>query len=75
MVSLRQKIAIPIQYLKLMPEYECYPTWQEYGEVYENIDPNELPISEKLKHDLLAWADVLDGTLGVGECVMLWTVE
>ena len=39
-----------------MPEYECYPIWiSEDGGIFENIDPEELRISKKLKLKILEW--------------------
>lgn len=45
--------------LKLMPDYECWPLWEEG----ENLDPATLPLSKTLQGRLLAWATVFDGSL------------
>lgn len=50
----------PSSRLRLMPDYDCFPVWNDRGEC---LDPATLRISASLRHDLLAWADVYDATL------------
>lgn len=52
-----------IQNLKLMPDYNCFPLWCMDPDEYDNIDPNELPLSNRLKQDLTAWAGRYDAIL------------
>ena len=49
--------------LKLMPDYECYPLWEMQGDGMENVNHENLPISEELKIRLSKWADRYDQTL------------
>ena len=48
--------------IRLMPDYQSYPTWQPAADEY-NVDPGTLPISKDLADDLNAWADDYDATL------------
>jgi len=48
--------------IRVMPDYQCYPTWQPGADDY-NVDPGKLPISKELADDLNAWADDFDATL------------
>ena len=47
--------------LKLMADYQCFPLWEPSE--FENVDPNELPISQELKRDLYTWMDKYDSIL------------
>lgn len=49
--------------LKLMADYDSYPLWEASPGEVGNVDPGDLPLSESLRADLLAWADVYDATL------------
>ena len=46
-----------------MPDYDCFPIWILDENSLDNIDPNDLKISSKLKKALLAWSDSYDKTL------------
>ena len=53
-----------IKTFKLMPDYQCFCLWEtNNNNISDNIDPNELPISQELKHDLSAWEEKYDATL------------
>ncbi|MDG2944694.1 hypothetical protein [Exercitatus varius] len=43
--------------IKFFPEFSCYSLWvvTEFG--VDNIDPNELPLSDNLKTDIKKWED------------------
>lgn len=47
--------------LKLMADYECYALWDE--DAVDNLNPDELPISEELKQRIHRWEDSFDATL------------
>jgi hypothetical protein len=49
--------------LKVMAEYESFPTWTTDSESTTNMDPSELPISRDLVGDLMRWAQEYDHTL------------
>jgi hypothetical protein len=51
--------------IKLMADYFCFPLWEVSTEVFGDIDPNTLPISEKLQNQLMQWAAVYDGILNM----------
>jgi len=48
-----------------MAEFGCWPLWNMSNDPSfdYNIDPEDLPISEKLLHDLSAWANSYNDTL------------
>ena len=46
-----------------MPDYECFPVWCTNSDNSGSIEPNQLPISQELKRDLLTWAATYDNTL------------
>lgn len=48
--------------IKLMPEYECYPIWIENEGIFDNIDPEELPISLELANRITEWSDKYEST-------------
>ncbi len=48
------------QHIKVMADYFCFPLWEDSPIEVGNIDPNDLPISQELKADLMAWARTLD---------------
>jgi hypothetical protein len=52
--------------IKLMADYQCYPLWEASPGVVGNIDPDELPISERLREDLALWAEQYNNTLNIG---------
>jgi hypothetical protein len=49
--------------IKLMADYQCSPLWEASPGVIGNIDPGQLPISERLRRDLTEWADRYNSTL------------
>jgi hypothetical protein len=51
------------EYLKLKPDYECYPIWKIGPNYVENLNPEELPITQILKNRLTAWQIKFDQTL------------
>jgi hypothetical protein len=48
--------------LKLMTDYHCNPIWEysDSGDLYDNPDPETLPLSAQTMCDLRAWADWFD---------------
>ena len=52
-----------MKFLKLMADYECFPTWEIFDDDLENIDPNKLKISDELKKELEKWSTDYDLTL------------
>lgn len=53
--------------IKLMPDYHCYPLWEDSDNNFENIDPYSLPISKILANDLIQWAKEYDTTLDIDD--------
>lgn len=53
--------------IKLMPDYHCYPLWEESVDEVGNINPSDLPISDDLKMQLIAWAQLYDSTLNMDD--------
>ncbi len=51
--------------IKLMADYQCYPLLEASPGVVGNIDPEELPISERLRQALTQWAEWYDSTLNL----------
>jgi hypothetical protein len=49
--------------LKIMPEYQCFPLWLKGDGIFENISPDDLPISNALKIRLTNWQNKFDSTL------------
>ena len=49
--------------IKLMADYHCYPLWDMSQGNYGDIDPASLPISIKLKEDLIKWSEIYNNTL------------
>lgn len=49
--------------MRVLADYECYPTWLTGFAGVDNVDPAELPISDGLAASLLQWAQTYDGTL------------
>lgn len=49
--------------LRLMADYQCHPLWEKLESGVRNVSPAELPISDALKHALVAWAASYDSTL------------
>lgn len=45
-----------------MPEYECFPLWGYINDELNNIDPDDLQISQELKIDLDQWASKYEST-------------
>lgn len=52
-----------MNYIKLMPDYDCHPLWSMNPGDYRDIDPRELPISRGLQLRLSLWASKYDETL------------
>lgn len=49
--------------IKLMPDYGCWVTWVLNDEgIYENVNPNELEISDNLLDRINEWALKYDKT-------------
>lgn len=46
-----------------MTDYGCYPLWFNDNKQIGNINPETLPISDKLKKNLYEWADEYDKIL------------
>jgi hypothetical protein len=53
--------------IKLMADYQCYPLWGTTLEDLGDISPADLPISDSLRKDLLAWAGEYDATLDLDD--------
>lgn len=47
--------------IKLMADYDSYALWDEDN--IDNLNPDELPISEELKKSIHKWEDHYDSTL------------
>jgi hypothetical protein len=54
---------VPVRALKLMPDYDCFPLWEEIPDGTRNVDPADLPLDPELRQELLDWADAYDATL------------
>lgn len=52
-----------MRYIKLMPDYQCFPLWDMTPGEYGDLDPKMLPITELLKSQIMDWARVCDGAL------------
>lgn len=53
--------------LKVSPEIQCHPTWLEKGGAFENVDPEDLPISSQLATALNEWRDRWDATYDMAD--------
>lgn len=51
------------KYIKLMPDYECFPLWHNGKKISGDIDPVTLPLSDKLIKELCIWSDYYDSLL------------
>lgn len=40
--------------IRFVFDYNCYPIWEELDDGLDNIEPNELPISQELKQSIYA---------------------
>ena len=49
--------------IKLMADYQCWPLWGALSGRYGDIDPDDLPISNALRANLIQWAADYDATL------------
>ncbi|MDV3349815.1 hypothetical protein D0962_21105 [Leptolyngbyaceae cyanobacterium CCMR0082] len=49
--------------LKLMADYDCFPLWEILDNDLKNIDPSDLPLSNKLRNSLKIWSDKYNATL------------
>jgi hypothetical protein len=56
-----------MKHIKLMADYQCHPLWNMSPDKYGDIDPRQLPISEKLQLRLSSWAAVYDETLNLDD--------
>ncbi|MEY2421633.1 MAG: hypothetical protein QOI95_1700 [Acidimicrobiaceae bacterium] len=45
-----------------MADYGCWPLWED-GPAIGNVDPETLPISDRLKERLASWAAEYDASL------------
>ena len=52
-----------VEIIKLHAEYECSPLWGIGPQTVENIDPQNLPISQELKLIVYEWQQRFDETL------------
>lgn len=48
--------------LKLMPKFECYPTWIEADGILENVCPSTLGLSKALLMAVVQWDKQYQGT-------------
>ena len=55
--------AVKARSLKLMADYDCSPLWEQTETGMDNIDPENLPISQGLRDALNAWAHRYNNTL------------
>ena len=47
--------------IKFFPEFCCFSLWVRNNDgTVENIDPNDLPINEGLKEDIMSWEQKYD---------------
>ena len=53
--------------LKLMTDYRCFPLWENTNDIFDNVNPDKLPISQELKQDLKNWAAKYDDTLNLDD--------
>ncbi|NTY38015.1 hypothetical protein [Burkholderia diffusa] len=51
--------------LKVMADCQCHPVWDMSPEMYGDIDPNALSISDGLKRRLADWAGEFDEALNM----------
>ena len=47
--------------IKLMADYECFAIWDE--DTVDNLNPDDLPISDNLKLKIHQWEETFDATL------------
>ncbi len=52
-----------------MADYQTLPIWKTGYQVVENIDPDELPMSEELKSLIKDWQKKYDITLNMSDPV------
>lgn len=50
-----------------MADYSCFPLWEAAPDGSTNLDPESLPLSSSLKHELEAWAAAYDATLNMDD--------
>jgi hypothetical protein len=53
--------------IKIMADYHCFPIWKSIDGGVENINPDDLPISNDLKRDLHNWSEEFDSTLNADD--------
>lgn len=56
-----------MKFVKLMPDYQCFPLWDMTPGAYGDLDPKNLPISETLQAQLMNWARAYDETLNLDD--------
>lgn len=54
-----------MKYIKLMPDYQCFPIWDMTPGAYGDLDPKILPISEALQTQIMNWARLYEETLNL----------
>jgi hypothetical protein len=52
----------PVSKIRIMAEYECFPTWIIRGPQTLNVPPGDLEINQDLARELLRWATDFDST-------------
>ena len=52
-----------VKFLKLMPDYDCWPLWAIENWGPGNVDSATLPLSEQMIARLYAWAEAFTQTL------------
>jgi hypothetical protein len=63
--------------IKLMWDYGCWPTWQQDGQIFINVDPATLALSTSTQAQLKAWAAIPDAKLAAVEHPpdITWTAD
>lgn len=51
------------EYIKIMPDYQCFPLWLIGKGTVENISQNELPIPDRHKIRVTNWQIKYNSTL------------
>ena len=50
------------QTIRVLADYNCYPLWLAGQEGYENVSPDKLGLSSKLRQAINDWAEEYDQT-------------
>jgi hypothetical protein len=53
----------PKRRIRVLADYDCWPTWVDTGDFFDDVDPKTLPVSVELADALLEWADEYDTIL------------